>query len=84
MCETKLPGPQKYVKYWPKTTIDSQTVHYFTYFRGPGTSKSASTQGQERLRLEAIAGMETSRQAAKALAAVQGVVQAPMEDPVVS
>ena len=31
-----LPGPPKYVKEWPKTTISSQEGYYSTYFWGPG------------------------------------------------
>ena len=32
----RLPGPQKYVKQWPKTTVVGQKGSCFTYFCGPG------------------------------------------------
>ena len=36
-----LPGPQKYVKYWPNTSNKSPTGELFTYFWGPGITPIA-------------------------------------------
>ena len=45
-----LPGPPKYVKYWPKATKNSPKGHYVTYFGGPGKGFAHSPVLKQQLR----------------------------------